>query len=139
MKYIASTFFVLSVAFANIAYAKDSESIATAEAAANSWLSLTDEGEYSKSWDQASSIFKAAVSDVEWQKAIQATRTSLGRLKSRTLKSATLTHSLPGVPDGYYVVLSYESHFEYKNQAIETVTPMLEKDGKWKVTGYFVK
>ena len=35
--------------------------------------------------------------------------------------------------------LQFESSFENKKQAIETVTPMREKDGKWKVSGYFIK
>jgi hypothetical protein len=55
------------------------------------------------------------------------------------VKAARYTRSLPGVPDGEYVVIQYEAHFEHKDGAIETVTPRLEKDGSWKVTGYFVR
>ncbi len=47
--------------------------------------------------------------------------------------------SLPGAPDGEYVVISYETSFTNKKSAIETVTPMLDKDGKWRVSGYFIK
>ncbi len=40
--------------------------------------------------------------------------------------------------DGQYVVV-YESSFEHKKSAIEAVTPSLDKDGQWKVSGYFIR
>jgi hypothetical protein len=63
----------------------------------------------------------------------------LGAVISRKLKSAEYTTQLPGAPDGQYVVLRYESGFEHKSSAIETVTPALDKDGKWRVCLYTVK
>jgi len=36
-------------------------------------------------------------------------------------------------------VVQYESSFEHKQSTVETVTPMLHKDGKWRVSGYFIK
>jgi hypothetical protein len=47
--------------------------------------------------------------------------------------------SLPGAPDGEYVVIQYRTSFENKNDAIETVTPMKDTDGTWRVSGYYVK
>lgn len=47
--------------------------------------------------------------------------------------------SLPGAPDGKYVVIQYDTSFENKKAAVETVTPMLDKDGKWRVSGYYIK
>jgi hypothetical protein len=43
------------------------------------------------------------------------------------------------VPDGKYVVIQYDSVFEQKASAVETVTPMLDSDGAWRVSGYFVQ
>jgi len=37
------------------------------------------------------------------------------------------------------VVIQYESSFEHKQSAVETITPTLDKDGKWRVSGYFIK
>ncbi len=37
------------------------------------------------------------------------------------------------------VVIQYDTSFQNKASAIETVTPSLEKDGVWRVSGYFVK
>jgi hypothetical protein len=55
------------------------------------------------------------------------------------LLSATYTTQLPGAPDGEYVVLQYDTSFEHKKTAIETVTPVMDKDGKWRVSGYYIK
>jgi hypothetical protein len=66
-------------------------------------------------------------------------RKPLGSLVSRKLKSAKYTKTLPGAPDGEYVVLQFATSFTNKKEAVETITPMLDKDGKWKVSGYFIK
>ncbi|HEY5894810.1 MAG TPA: DUF4019 domain-containing protein, partial [Chthoniobacterales bacterium] len=60
-------------------------------------------------------------------------------LVSRKLKSAKYTKTLPGAPDGEYVILQFNTTFANKKEAVETVTPMLAQDGKWKVSGYFIK
>jgi len=110
-----------------------------AQASAESWLQLVDSGNYAQSWQEAAQIFKNAVSEEQWAKMARAAREPLGKLLSRKLKSATYTTTLPGAPDGQYVVIRYDSSFEHKQTAVETVTPMLDKDGKWRVSGYYIK
>ena len=46
---------------------------------------------------------------------------------------------MPGAPDGEYVVIQFETSFENKKHAIETVTPMMDKDGTWRVSGYYIR
>jgi hypothetical protein len=53
--------------------------------------------------------------------------------------SSEYKRALPGAPDGEYVVIRYDTQFEHKAHAVETVVPMRERDGSWKVSGYFVK
>jgi len=113
------------------------EKAATARASA--WLSLVDEGNYVESWNQASGFFKAAVTQEQWQQSLRAFRLPLGKVVARKLKSKQYTTTLPGAPDGEYVVIQYETTFENKQSATETVTPMLDKDGKWRVSGYYIK
>ena len=139
MKKLFSIILATLVLFVVPARAQDAEKIASAQAAAKSWLALADAGEYSQTWDQAAGAFQAAVSKPSWQSAVKGARSPLGSLKSRAIKSATFTRSLPGAPDGEYVVIQYESRFENNEAAIETVTPLREKDGSWKVSGYFIK
>ncbi len=110
-----------------------------AKQSAESWLALVDSGKYADSWEEAASLFKGAVKKEQWQSMIHATRAPLGKVISRNFKSATYTKTLPGVPDGDYVVVQYSTSFEHKQSAIETVTPMLDKDGKWRVSGYYIR
>jgi Protein of unknown function (DUF4019) len=107
--------------------------------AAESWLKLVDAGKYGASWDEAATLFKNAVQRSDWEKKVAAVRAPLGKVLSRKLSSKQTTHSLPGAPDGTYVVLSYETRFEHKEHAVETVTPMLETSGRWRVSGYFIR
>ncbi len=110
-----------------------------AQQSAGEWLALVDAGKYANSWDEAAQLFKQAVSKAQWQSALQSTRNPLGKLLSRKVKSASYAKTLPGAPDGEYVVIQYDSSFEHKQSAVETVTPMLDKDGKWRVSGYYIK
>jgi hypothetical protein len=110
-----------------------------AEGAARNWLKSVDSGNYAQSWDDTGSVLKANVARDQWQELLARNRGPLGALISRKLTSAEYTTQLPGAPDGQYVVLEYASSFEHKNAAIETVTPALDKDGKWRVCIYTVK
>lgn len=110
-----------------------------AEKSARTWLGIVDEGNYDQSWDQAAELFRGAVTKADWAKAMNGARKPLGRLLSRKLKSSTYAESLPGAPDGKYVLLQFDTSFENKKSAVETVTPMLDRDGAWRVSGYFIK
>jgi len=107
--------------------------------AAEAWLGLVDSGKYSQSWDEAAEYVKTLVSKEIWQNSIKGARGPLGKIISRELKSKRYSASVPGAPHGRYVIIQYKTSFENKDSAIETVTPMLEKDGKWKVSGYYIK
>ena len=58
---------------------------------------------------------------------------------SRCVDNARTVTELPGVPDGEYVVFQFNTAFEHKRAAIETVTPMRDTDGQWRVSGYFIR
>jgi Protein of unknown function (DUF4019) len=110
-----------------------------AQQSAEKWLALIDSGEYGESWQEAAELFKSRVTKDQWQNALKTTRLPLGKLQSRKVKSTTETKTLPGAPDGQYVVIRYDSSFEQKQSAVETVTAMMEKDGAWRISGYFIK
>jgi hypothetical protein len=106
--------------------------------AADSWLALVDAGDYEASWRASSKLMRDAVSAADWAATAGAVRRPLGKLISREVRSATLTNTLPGAPDGEYVVIQYDAVFENKQAAVETVTPMQE-DGAWRVSGYYIR
>jgi hypothetical protein len=124
---------------AGIQIAAGSSKEEAAVSAAQKWLSMVDEGKYAESWKEAAEYFRSAVKQSQWEQSLQAVRKPLGKLVTRTVKSRSYMTSLPGAPDGEYVVIQFETSFENKKSAVETVTPMLDKEGNWRVSGYFIK
>ena len=110
-----------------------------AQTSVEAWLALIDNQSYAASWDTAATLFRNAITQEKWQSAVQTARAPFGQMKSRTLKSATATTTLPGAPDGEYVVSTFNTSLEQKSAAVETVTAIREKDGTWHVGGYFIK
>jgi hypothetical protein len=106
---------------------------------AESWLALVDREKYGESWDAAAKLFQDNVARDTWRDALGAARGPLGKPVARRVKSAEIRTSLPGAPDGKYVIIQFDTSFEHKKSAVETITPMQEADGSWKVSGYFIK
>jgi hypothetical protein len=106
---------------------------------AESWLAQIDSGNYSRSWKEASEYFRGAVTEKSWVDALSGARKPLGRLISRRLTRSQDAQSLPGAPDGHYVVLQFDTRFTDKKSAVETVAFMREKDGRWRAAGYYIQ
>lgn len=119
------------------ASAEEAEDVAIE--AAREWLVLVDDGEYAQSWEEAAEFFKRAIKKAEWERTLGAVRPAMGALVSRTLMDAQFTTTLPGAPDGEYVVIRFSTEFTKKKSAVETVTPMKDPDGQWRVSGYYIK
>ncbi len=103
------------------------------------WLKLNDNGQYAEGWDLTSELFRKAVAKETWERQMHAFREPLGKLIDRKVIKKDYMTSMPGAPDGEYVVIQYSTDFENKKNAIETVTPMKDKDGEWRVSGYYIK
>ena len=108
-------------------------------ASAESWLGLLDSGSYKDCWQTAAASLRKAVGRRQLQKSLLAARKPLGETTQRAVAKTEYRTELPGAPDGEYVVVQYESKFEHKQHAIETITPMKEPDGEWRVSGYYIK
>jgi hypothetical protein len=121
------------------AFAADSKKELAALSAAEKWLAIVDSEKYAESWHEAAELFKNAVQRNQWAQSMRAVREPLGKLISRKLKTKVYKSSLPGAPDGEYVVIQFETSFENKKAAVETITPMMDEDGAWRVSGYFIK
>lgn len=104
--------------------------------AARAWLAVVDAGDYDDSWNASASYFRTAVSQEQWRQSLNGVRRPLGKVRARELKGKAYATALLGAPDGEYVVIQFTTSFENKTSAVETVTPMLEADGRWRVTGY---
>ena len=121
-----------------------------AQTAAESWLRLVDGGDYSASWEQGAKMFKGAVNQTEWGQMVGGARSPLGKLVSRKLKSREYTEKAPTTRvvggkaytwggAGKYVVIQYDSVFANNASAVETVIPMADPDGVWRVSGYSIR
>jgi hypothetical protein len=106
---------------------------------AEKWLALVDEGNYGDSWDESADVFKNAVSKNEWEEMLGKIRPPFGKVLERTVKTKSYKTSVPGVPDGEYVVIQFQTKYEHKANTIETVTSSKEEDGNWRVAGYYIK
>ena len=102
-------------------------------------LSAVDSGQYGASWDAAAVLFKNAVPKEQWIRSMNAHRKPLGTAVRRELKDKQYVTSLPGAPDGQYVVIRYAAAFANKQEAVGAITPMLDSDGVWRVSGYFIQ
>ena len=121
------------------AFAGNSEKEKAGVVSAEKWLGMVDSEKYSESWKEAAELFREAIKQEQWRQSLQAVRKPLGKLVKRTIKTKTYKTFLPGAPDGEYVVIQFETSFEHKKSAIETVTPMMDNDGRWRVSGYYIK
>jgi hypothetical protein len=131
---MASVGFLLTIASTGNSQEKEEPAISAAE----KWLALVDEGKYEESWEAASGYFRGAVKKEEWESSMVGVRKPLGDVITRELGSSEYRISLPGAPDGEYVVIRFDTSFENKASSVETVTPVKEGD-VWKVSGYYIR
>lgn len=119
--------------------ADTTDALAHASEAALAWLEDVDKGSYAQSWANAAALFKEAVTEETWIAELQKVRKPLGELSSRQMVASQYATLLPMAPEGEYVVIQFTSRFEGHPTATETVTPMMDPDGNWRVAGYYIK
>ena len=129
---------IVPLLFSSVCFAQ-SEAETQATDAAKAWLQLMDEGKYDESWQEAASYFRNNVGKGQWKKMAQGVREPLGAFQDRQLESAKYANTLPGAPDGEYVIVQFKATYANKASATETLTPMKDADGKWRVSGYFIR
>ena len=99
---------------------------------AKQWLTLVDDQNYNDAYKQMSQQ-KSAIG--AWAAEIAQKRAPLGAMASRDIKAIKLTKILPGMRDGQYATVQFDSSFAHKASAVETVTLTSDK-GAWSVIGY---
>lgn len=107
--------------------------------AAMKWLPLVDEGKYAESWSAAAAHFRGAITQARWQESVTGVRKPLGKVISRAVKTRTPQATLPGAPAGEYVIVTFDTSFEKRKATVETVTAVKEKDGVWRICGYYIQ
>ncbi len=110
-----------------------------ATSAAEVWLASVDDGQFEKSWDSAAKILRDLVTKQDWVTLAKTKRPPLGKVVSRKLGESAAAKTFPGAPEGTYVALQYDTEFEHKKVARETLTVTVDADGQWKVCGYYIR
>jgi hypothetical protein len=109
-----------------------------AERQALGFLGYLDHGRFADSYAYTGMLIRAQLDRDSYAKQLEKARSGVGALLSRELMNATYATTLPGAPDGQYVVLNYGANFANRQQAEETVTLAFAK-GYWRVSGYYIK
>ncbi len=102
------------------------------------WLERIDEGNYREVYASLASIAAEAATEEQLGTAFAAARKPLGEMISRNFRQAEEMSSLPGLPDGEYVIVQFTTHFENRKGAVETLI-LAKEDGEWKPAGYFIR
>lgn len=105
---------------------------------ARDWLSYIDKSQWQASWENAGSIFQSGVTAESWARQVDAVRSPLGSVVSRTVKTVNFYDELPGAPEGDYMVVQFDTNYAKAPGATETVI-MADEEDSWKVIGYFIK
>ena len=104
---------------------------------AKQWLGLIDDSNYAEAWKQAGATLRDQVKAERFAQQIGATRGPMGAMSSRTIKGVQLTKTLPGMRDGQYATVQFDSAFAHRASAVESVT-LASENGGWSVIGYHI-
>jgi len=107
--------------------------------AATAWLALMDEGKYEECWNQGSEYLRASIPRNLWLENITSPRRLMGKLVSRTVGKTQYKTTLPGAPDGEYVLIQCQTVFEKKKAGVESIAVSHGADGAWRVMQYYVQ
>ncbi len=125
---------ILSLYVSSFVWAHES----TGSSEAREWLNIIDAGKYIESWQKTDAFFKAQLTQNKWHDALKGIRTPLGKVISRSELSSKKYSSLPGIPDGEYLVIQFQTEFINQKSSIETLT-LSKNSGQWRAVGYFIK
>lgn len=117
----------------------DAEAVAQGRASAKEWLVMLDAQDYDGTWSAAGELLKAAVTQDEWARRMSVTLGPLGKVESRAVRSSEYSTTMPGAPDGEYVVIQFDTSFASKQAALENVVMRKQSDGSWRVAGYRIR
>jgi len=109
-----------------------------AERQALGFLGYLDQGRYADSYAYTGMLIRAQLDRDAYAAQIEKIRAGAGALQGRDPIDASYATTVPGAPEGQYVVLHYHSNFANRGEAVETLTLAFAK-GYWRVSGYYIK
>ena len=139
MKWLFVAFALLfaAPAWAQTAAGPSTAMTPTPDDRAKQWLTVFDDQNYADADKQMGAVACDKASEQKLAEKVGGVRAPLGAMSSRTLKDVRLGKPPPGMRDGQYATVRFDSAFAHKAAAVETVT-MVSENGTWSVIGYFI-
>jgi hypothetical protein len=109
-----------------------------AERQALGFVGYLDQGRFADSYAYTGMLIRTQLDREAFSTQIQKTRAGTGALQSRDLMDASYSTSVPGAPEGQYVILHYHASFANRPDTVETVT-LAFANGYWRIAGYYIK
>ena len=106
-----------------------------AEIAARAWLALVDAGKYDEAYETRCDLWQSKVTAEANRNELETLRKDRGAGVSRNQTMAQKANSLPGLPEGDYIILMFQTQFA-KGSGSETM--VISNEGEWKVFTYAI-
>jgi hypothetical protein len=104
---------------------------------AKQWLTLIDDHNYAEAYKQMGAAARSKNTEQSFAAKRNSERAPLGAMSSRTLKDVNVTKTLPGMRDGQYTIVRYDSAFAHKTAVVESVT-LESENGALSVVSYHI-
>jgi hypothetical protein len=102
------------------------------------FLGYLDQGRFADSYDYTGMLIRTSLDRETFAQKLESARSGTGPLVSRNLIDASYATTVPGAPEGQYVILHYATSFANRQDTLETVTLAFAKS-YWRVSGYYIK
>lgn len=109
-----------------------------AERQALGFLGYLDQGRFADSYAYTGMLIRSSLDRDSFAQKLENARNGVGAIVSRNLIDANYATSVPGAPEGQYVILHYATSYANRPDTVETLTLAFAK-GYWWVSGYYIK
>ena len=107
-------------------------------AAASDFTTLVDADNFLAAYWSGSELLRLANDEREWTAQQERAQVLVGKVTKRTLKAVRSIQTYPGLPDGDYVLIYFETRTTYKAKAAEVLL-LRDDQGLYQVCSYSIR
>lgn len=112
---------------------------AQALSAAQEFAETVDSGSFQAAYLSGSNLLLLAEDEWTWIDQVQTSQRLLGKPLERVLKASRTVQTYPGLPDGTYQLVYFETRTEKKQRAAEVILVEQQENGQWAVCKYSIR
>lgn len=102
------------------------------------FISHLDNRHYEQAYRQTSRLLRIQANEEEWIKEQDIAFQLLGDVLDRQMTTLKSREAYPGMPDGHYLIVAYETRTLHKSKAVEVIL-LMEEEQSWKVCKYSIR